>query len=268
MSHVTRLPQAKKALGQNFLTDQHIIQRIIDLAHLSENTPTLEIGPGPGALTSPLLKMVNHLYAIEYDAHIIEYLKNHLPAPFVDKISIINQDILKTDLNTVFNAQSSPWTVIGNLPYHISTPILFHLLTYRSAIQRIVVMLQKEVVQRIVSDPNTKIYGRLSVMLQYYFDCQAAFSVPAGAFIPAPKVTSQLLVMTPKQPTIPAMDETHFAQLVALCFQKRRKTLRHILRSAKAPIEQLANHFDLTQRPENLSVTTFVQLSNMIQEAR
>src|SRR5262245_47063926 len=219
MRHVPR-----KRFGQNFLTDEAVIAAIIAAVAPRPRDLLAEIGPGLGALTRPLLRELDHLHVIEIDRDIIAWLRNELPA---QRVSVHEGDALEFD----FSALGAPLRVVGNLPYNISTPLLFHLARHAGNIRDIHAMLQKEVVERMIAAPSTSEYGRLSVMLQYRFEMECILEVPAAAFNPAPKVESAVVRLTPhSRLPHPARDEAALGKIVAAAFSQRRKTLRNALR--------------------------------------
>ena len=242
--------KARKRFGQNFLTDTQVVERIVSTIAPKENDHLLEIGPGQGAMTLPLLDQVNKLHVIEIDRDLIALLKSFN----TDKLVIHEGDALKFDLNTL----PSPLRVVGNLPYNISSPILFHLLTQRERIQDMTFMLQKEVVERMVAQPGSKTYGRLSVMMQAFFECELIFIVPPESFDPAPKVDSAIVYLKPLKQAL-TNNLPVFEKIVKACFAQRRKTLKNNLKSLITP-EQ--TQIDLSQRAEVLSLEDFITLSH------
>lgn len=258
MSH-----RARKRFGQNFLTDDNIIGRILSLCHPKASDHFVEIGPGLGALTYQLLNKVKHLHAIEVDRDLAAMLNEKTAKPPYDTagFSLINQDVLTLDIATL----GEQLRIIGNLPYNISTPIILHLLHSASHIQDMCFMLQKEVVERMTAKPRTKAYGRLSVILQYRCLVEAHFLVPPDAFHPQPKVTSQMVTLTPY--TDSPYEDTCFETLqsvVKKAFGMRRKTLKNNLKGLLSDTEFETLNIDPTQRPETLSVQAFVTISNAI----
>ena len=249
---------AKKRFGQNFLTDQSVIASLIDAISPQTDDLMVEIGPGLGALTKPLLQNLNLLHVVEVDRDIIawmqkEYAKNN--------ITIHNADALKFDFAQLGNRLR----VTGNLPYNISTPILFHLLDNVAHITDMHFMLQKEVVERMVAAPSTPAYGRLSVMLQYHLAMEYLITVPPESFEPAPKVESAFVRCVPHA-TLPfvAKNEASFANVVLKAFGQRRKTLRNTLKGLLDDDDFAALNIDSQLRAENLSVADFVRMSNHI----
>lgn len=252
---------AKKRFGQNFLTDQAIIGSLINAIEPKADDVMVEIGPGLGAMTQPLLKKLDHLHVVELDRDIVTWMQGHYPS---NKITIHNMDALKFDFSSIAKSTvEGKIRVVGNLPYNISTPILFHLLENVGNITDMHFMLQKEVVERMVAASSTPAYGRLSVMLQYRLQMEYLFTVPPEAFDPAPKVESAFVRAIPyAQPPCPAVDETLFANIVLAAFGQRRKTLRNTLKGIldDAGFETLG--IDSQQRAENLSVASFVSIAN------
>ena len=249
---------AKKRFGQNFLTDQSIISSLIDAINPLQNQLIIEIGPGLGALTKPLLKKINHLHVVEIDRDIVSWMQNEYSSAVV---TIHNIDALKFDFTTF----GENLRVVGNLPYNISTPILFHLLDNVSHITDMHFMLQKEVVERMVASPSTPAYGRLSVMLQYHLAMEYLITVPPEAFEPAPKVESAFVRCVPHAPLpFVAKDQKHFAKIVMAAFGQRRKTLRNTLKGLLDDVGFTALGINPQLRAENLSVSQFVAISNYL----
>jgi 16S rRNA (adenine1518-N6/adenine1519-N6)-dimethyltransferase len=251
----------RKHFGQNFLKDKFIIDKIIAVLHLQPEDNVVEIGPGLGALTHIVIEQVKHLNVIEIDKDLSAKLVNTYPAA---KLTLHQIDALKFDFATLVK-ENNPLRVFGNLPYNISTPLLFHLITFAPFIQDMLFMLQKEVVMRMVATPNHHEYGRLSIMIQYHCEVSALFDVKPEAFFPAPKVTSSIVRLKPygnkPRPHPLARNEIRLSQMAA--FQHRRKTLRNALKGVVGEhvFEQLG--IDPKRRPETLSVTEFVNLCNI-----
>lgn len=241
--------KARKRFGQNFLIDNRIIERIIATIAPKRDDNLLEIGPGQGAITLPLLDCVEQLNVIEIDRNLISILES-LQRPNL----IIHQgDVLKFDLNTL----PIPIRIVGNLPYNISSPVLFHLLENLDKIKDMTFMLQKEVVERMVANNGSKIYGRLSVMMQAFFDVQMIFIVPPESFNPAPRVESAIVHLKPlRQPK--TKDIRVLEKVVKLAFSQRRKTLRNCL---KPILTQVQTDIDLSKRAEMLTVDDFITLT-------
>lgn len=252
--------KAKKQFGQNFLVDENIIRDIITSIRPEADDNLVEIGPGLGALTRPLLKQLKHLHVVEIDRDIIARLQNDYPQPS-QKLTIHGGDALKFDFATL----NTPLRIVGNLPYNISSPLLFHFAAYAERITDMHFMLQNEVVERMVAEHSTPAYGRLSVMLQYRFYMEKLLDVPPESFRPAPKVDSAIVRMIPlPKADILVKNETLFSQIVAAAFGQRRKTLRNTLRSFidEAEFEQLGINPQL--RAENLSVAEFAKIAEYV----
>jgi 16S rRNA (adenine1518-N6/adenine1519-N6)-dimethyltransferase len=248
----------KKRFGQNFLIDQDIIRSLIEAIRPAPDDLMVEIGPGLGAMTQPLLKTLKHLHVVELDRDVVAWMQGHYPA---DKITIHNLDALKFD----FTSLGPRIRVVGNLPYNISTPILFHLLDNVDHIIDMHFMLQKEVVERMVAAPSTSEYGRLSVMLQYRLYMEYLITVPPEAFDPAPKVESAFVRAVPHaQLPFPAKDEALFAKIVTAAFGQRRKTLRNTLKGLLDDAGFAALGIDSQLRAENLGVEQFVAIANYL----
>ena len=252
---------AKKALGQNFLHDQQIIQRIVDSIAVDEKDTVIEIGPGRGALTELLIQSGCDLQVIEYDYALAEYWQTQTEQ--FNNLTVHQANVLKVDLNDISDHQTIK--IIGNLPYNISSQILINLLQTQH-VKTCVVMLQLEMVDRIIAEPNNKSYGRLSVMLQQHFDCEKLFKVPSGAFNPAPKVDSAILQLTPKSSSITLENPQRFAKIVKAAFSQRRKTLRNNLKKILSAEKISQVGIDPRLRAENLSVFDFEKLSNISDE--
>lgn len=254
--------RARKRFGQNFLHDGGVIDRIQRAIHPKAGERLLEIGPGQGALTGGLVDSGAQLDVIELDKDLIPLLK--LRFGLKPNFRLHEGDALKFDFSTLEVAPRS-LRVVGNLPYNISTPLIFHLLEQAVLIRDMHFMLQKEVVDRITAEPNTKEYGRLSVMMQYYCKPTFLFEVPPGAFNPPPKVTSAVFRLEPyvTKPII-AKDEKALARLVAHVFTQRRKTLRNSLKGMLAEDAFERAGVDPMARPETLSLSAFVALADQM----
>ena len=256
--------RARKRFGQNFLHDNRVIERIVQAVSPKPGDILVEIGPGLGALTSPLLAASEALTVVELDRDLAAGLPGRVPYP--ERLTIMEGDALRFDFSQLKKGDRNI-RVVGNLPYNISTPLLFHLLQYDNVVQDMHFMLQKEVVDRIVAAPDSKDYGRLSVMIQYYCKPGFLFEVPPGAFNPPPKVTSAVFRLLPHaQKPVQARDEKQFAALVAHVFTQRRKTLRNTLKHKIDDAGFAAAGVDPMARPENLSVAQFVALSDACTE--
>jgi 16S rRNA (adenine1518-N6/adenine1519-N6)-dimethyltransferase len=241
----------RKRFGQNFLVDDGIIHAIVNSIHPQAGETVVEIGPGLGALTRPLLERVPHLHAVELDRDIVARLRKTWPA---ERLTIHEGDALKFD----FGALGHDLRIVGNLPYNISTPLLFHLMGFAAHIRDMTFMLQKEVVERMVAEPSTNDYGRLSIMLQRRFHLEWLLDVPPTAFDPPPKVDSAVVRLIPKTPDeIVPLDEALFARVVATAFSQRRKTLRNTLGSLMKAEDFDILGVDAGKRAENLAVADY-----------
>lgn len=249
---------ARKRFGQNFLVDRHYIDRIVAAIDPQPGDNIVEIGPGLGALSVPLLQRLGHLTVIEIDRDLAARLVAQYPPA---RLTLHNCDALDFD----FSSLGTDLRVVGNLPYYISSPLLFHVAQYDASLRDVTAMLQKEVVERMVAAPATPAYGRLSVMLQVRFRIERLFLVPAGAFRPAPKVDSAVARLVPLRATRPdIVDEALFARIVSAAFGQRRKTLRNALRTIASEDELERAGIAPGARGETLSVADFVRLANSL----
>jgi len=245
----------RKRFGQNFLIDDNIIHAIVNAIHPLRDETVVEIGPGLGALTKPLLERLPHMHAVELDRDIVNRLQRTWPA---DRLTLHSADALKFD----FGALGHDLRVVGNLPYNISTPLLFHLMSFASHIRDMSFMLQKEVVERMVAKPASNDYGRLTIMLQRRFHLEWLLDVPPTAFNPPPKVDSAVVRLIPKPvEDIVALDEKLFARVVATAFSQRRKTLKNTLGTLLKPDDFLALGIDAGLRAETLSVSQYESIT-------
>jgi 16S rRNA (adenine1518-N6/adenine1519-N6)-dimethyltransferase len=250
----------RKRFGQHFLTDQAVIADIIAAIRPQAEDAMVEIGPGLGAITAPLCAALRHLHVIEIDRDIVQRLHRAYPP---DLLTVHTGDVLEFD----FSALPANLRVVGNLPYNISTPLLFHLARYAERVRDMHFMLQKEVVERMVAAPDGGDYGRLSVMLQYRFDMELLLEVPPGAFSPPPKVDSAVVRMLPRPAAqLTAATEAGLAQVVRRAFAQRRKTLRNSLGGLLLPEDYTALGIAPGLRAENLAVSDFVAISNYLSE--
>ncbi len=262
----------RKKLGQSFLLDQNIIKKIATAARITQEDIVVEIGAGIGVLTKSLAQKSRKLIAVELDKNLVEVLKEKLAG--FDNVDIHSGDILKFDINSISSIYNGKIKVIGNVPYNISSPLIFRLLTFRSVIADFTLMLQKEVVQRLVAVPDNKSYGVPSVLLQMFASMEKLFDVPAGCFHPQPKVESAVLRGTfLNKPLMELLNETFFTRLVKAAFAQRRKMLINNLKNAKflegfsetGLNEALAQSgIDGKRRGETLSVEEFGKLSNVL----
>jgi 16S rRNA (adenine1518-N6/adenine1519-N6)-dimethyltransferase len=265
----------KKRMGQNFLTDPSTARTIVTRANLSPDDIVLEIGAGLGALTIPLTRVVKKVFAVEKDYQLIELLKTELLANQISNCEIIPQNVLEMDLDTYADAATTKLTVVGNLPYGISSQILIKLIHSRRAIHRAVLMFQKELAQRIAAKPGGKKYGRITAMLGYCADIRFLADVSASVFYPQPKVDSAVIEVKFKPTSIYGPhDETMLFNAIKAAFGNRRKTLKNALSAAGLDIDaqialQALNNagIDPTRRAETLDPSEFVALSISLQKA-
>lgn len=258
LSHFWIMVRPKKSLGQHFLTDMRICERISDAFNPSSDSRVVEIGPGTGALTRFLVERGLNPILIEIDRDSVAYLKEHLPP---QKAEIKESDFLKSGFEAV---KENKISLIGNLPYNISSQIFFKILENRHRVELVVGMIQKEVAQRIASPPGTRACGILSVLLQAYYDIRILFHVSPGVFNPPPKVMSTVVQLVRNQTAKLECDEELFFKVVKRSFQNRRKTLRNALKDLHLPVEVYAHQL-MDKRAEQLSVIDFVQLVKKIQ---
>ncbi|MFZ2628134.1 MAG: 16S rRNA (adenine(1518)-N(6)/adenine(1519)-N(6))-dimethyltransferase RsmA [Rugosibacter sp.] len=262
---------ARKRFGQNFLVDADVIQQIVHAIAPHAGETVVEIGPGLGALTEPLLARINHLHVVEIDRDLIARLRQRWPE---DRLTIHEGDALNFDFGALKGA--GPLKIVGNLPYNISSPLLFHLTRYAPVVHDMHFMLQKEVVDRMVAAPGSRDFGRLSVMLQYHYHMECLFIVPPTAFNPPPKVDSAIVRLIPRDKRKvgagdtaasghdTAKDEALFARIVAAAFSQRRKMLRNTLHDFFSEAGLMAQGIPPTARAEELGVGDYVRLANAL----
>lgn len=251
--------RARKRFGQHFLADTGVIDAIVRAISPGSDDVIVEIGPGRGAITEPLARSAGHLHLVELDRDLVARLRSR----YVDRdnVTVHEADALRFD----FGAIGDRLRIVGNLPYNISTPLLFHLLRYRERIVDMHFMLQKEVVERMAAQPGSKAYGRLGIMLGCYLRVESLFDVPPEAFDPPPDVNSAVVRLDPLPPgTLTIEDENGLSSLVAAAFMQRRKTLRNALRSAADADDFAAVGIDPGLRPEQVSIDQYVALSNYL----
>ena len=254
----------KKHLGQNFLHERTVIDRIVQAVNPNPGDELVEIGPGQGAITFPLLDRHGRMTVIEFDRDLITPLTEAARAH--GDLTVIHRDVLKVDFSEIAGATpAGRIRLVGNLPYNLSSPILFHALDHAAAISDMTFMLQKEVVERMAAGPGSKVYGRLSVMLQAYCTVTPLFTVPPGAFRPPPKVDSAVVRLVPRAPdTIGIDDPAMFARVVRDAFGQRRKTLRNALSQVCDAAAIEAAGIRPAARAEQLPVADFVRLANSL----
>ncbi len=251
---------AKKYLGQNFLYDPSILKRIIQSARLSPEDTVVEIGPGPGRMTAMLAGCVKRVIAIELDRELYDRLTDELSG--YRNIELIHGDALKYPYENL-----DEFKVVANIPYYITTPILFRLLEYRGRLRSVTISLQREVAGRIVAHPGGKEYGVLSIMIQYHGNPKLEFIVPRGAFRPVPKVDSALVhIEIYDRPLVSVTDEKCFFRVVKTAFSQRRKTLLNSLKSLGGDIREklILAGIDPVRRPETLSIEEFARLADVL----
>lgn len=262
----------KKSLGQNFLTDEGVLCDIVDASNITKEDYVLEIGPGPGVLTRELAKNAARVVAVELDRDILELLSDNISD--YNNVTIINKDILKVDLEELSKEyfDSRPFKVIANLPYYITTPIVMKLLESKAEIESIVIMIQKEVAERLTAKPGTKDFGAISLAVNYYADAEIVRLVPPEAFVPAPKVFSAVLKLSVlDRPRVDVSDSEYLFKLIKAAFSKRRKTFLNAIsgengikltkEEAKEALNSLG--FGDNLRGETLSLVEFAQISEI-----
>lgn len=267
----------KKSLGQNFLIEPNILTKIIDVSDLTKDTNVIEVGPGIGALTERLARVSNHVLTFEIDQRLLPVLEDTLGK--YDNITVVHRDILETklpeDVQQYVDLQK-PLSVVANLPYYITTPIIMHFLESGLPIDTFVMMMQKEVAQRMTAKPNSKAYGSLTIAIQYYMHAEIAFIVPKTVFSPQPNVDSAILKLKRRtQPLVQVNDESLFFKLVKISFTQRRKTLWNnlIQEFGKSPEQKLQLEKALqvagiepSVRAEALSIEDFARLSDALSQ--
>jgi 16S rRNA (adenine1518-N6/adenine1519-N6)-dimethyltransferase len=247
----------KKYLGQHFLTDHSIANRIVDALQVHPGDTVVEIGPGTGILTGNLLEKKIQLIPVEIDHESVVHLRQKWP--FLEQ-HIIEADFLKIDITNLIPA---PFHIIGNFPYNISSQIFFRILEHRLQVNSVVCMIQKEVAGRIASPPGSREYGILSVLLQAYYDIESLFSVKPGSFFPPPKVNSGVIRLTRNRTIKLPCDEILFFKVVKTTFNQRRKMIRNSIKSILLNLE--SENELLSQRPEQLGVSEFIELTNWVE---
>lgn len=252
MKHIPR-----KRFGQHFLSDDGIIDAIVDAIDPKSGDAMVEIGPGLAALTQPLVERLGTLTVIELDRDLAQRLRSH------GQLTVIESDVLKVDFAALAQTQGkTKLRVVGNLPYNISTPILFHLLQYVDVIEDQHFMLQKEVIDRMVARPSTSAYGRLSVMLQWRYAMANVLFVPPESFNPPPRVDSAVVRMVPRSNAV-ALDVRVLSELVQVAFSQRRKLMRHTL-GAWLQAKNFAGEFDVQRRAEEVPVAEYLALAGAL----
>jgi 16S rRNA (adenine1518-N6/adenine1519-N6)-dimethyltransferase len=259
----------KKRLGQHFLVDPNILNKVVRTAQVGKEDVVVEVGPGLGEMTVVLARLAKQVIAVEIDPKLVEILKKKLAD--CTNVDVVRSDVLKVDFNYFFKKEGRPVKVVANLPYQISTPLLFRFIEAREVFSTFTLMLQKEVAQRMAASPGGKEYGRLSVLLQMFLDLSVRFFIPASAFFPPPKVESAVVQMVWKEkPMIEKNDEEWFKRIVKACFGYRRKTLLNALKHSElslpdAPESRMEKvGIDPRRRPETLTIEEFIRLAEAL----
>ncbi|MBT1451053.1 16S rRNA (adenine(1518)-N(6)/adenine(1519)-N(6))-dimethyltransferase RsmA [Glaciecola sp. XM2] len=255
---------ARKRFGQNFLFDEYVIDQIVTAIAPKPGQNLVEIGPGLGALTEPVANLVEHLHVVELDRDLAKRLREH---PFIqDKLNVIEQDALKFDFASL--TQNDKLRVFGNLPYNISTPLMFHLFSFSEHIQDMHFMLQLEVVKRLCAVDGDSLYGKLSVMAQYYCAATPVVMVPPSAFKPAPKVDSAVVQLIPHAtPPVELHSVSSLELTVGTAFNQRRKTIRNSLKNLISEASLNTLDIDAERRAQTLSLVEFARIANYVYEA-
>jgi 16S rRNA (adenine1518-N6/adenine1519-N6)-dimethyltransferase len=265
---------AKKQLGQHFLSDPSTARMIVERAKISSNDAVIEIGAGLGALTIPLARAADRVYAVEKDLRLLELLKTELLVKRVSNVTVISQDIMQMDYRSISEDFGRPLLVFGNLPYNISSQIIVQLIHSRKFINRAVLMFQKELAQRLAAPPGTKDYGRLAVMLRYCAEVKSIATINASVFFPPPKVASEILELSFKNTLdYPVHDEAMLFQVIKAAFGNRRKTLKNALAASSLRIApkiavralEMAD-INPSRRAETLTVSEFIGLQTSLAE--
>lgn len=254
MKHV-----ARKRFGQNFLTDKLVLDNIIDVIAPQRGQAMVEIGPGLAAMTALLLKSLDHMHVVELDRDLVARLEKAYPR---DRLTVHSGDALKFDFASIPVPEGQKLRVVGNLPYNISSPLLFHLAEFAPLVEDQHFMLQKEVVERMVAEPGTKAYSRLSVMLQWRYDMDLMFIVPPTAFDPPPQVDSAIVRMIPKRQML-ACDGERLERVVAKAFSQRRKVIRNCVAGMFTEAQLVEAGIDPGVRPEAVGLEQYVALANL-----
>jgi 16S rRNA (adenine1518-N6/adenine1519-N6)-dimethyltransferase len=250
--------RAKKKFGQNFLVDRYLISKIIKEINPKEENNILEIGPGKGAITEPVLKKINHITVVEIDPDMIKILKHKISS---ENISILAEDVL--GINDEFFKKFNK--IIGNLPYYIATEIILKITKSYSSSSELYFMVQKEVAERITAKPSNKSFGRLSVMLQYYFDTELLFELPPEAFSPQPKITSAFIrLIRKKRVSLKVIDKDNFEQIIKIAFSQKRKTIKNNFKNILFNKDFLNLEISPKIRAETLTIDQFIKLENYV----
>jgi len=259
----------KKKLGQHFLVDLNILNKVVRTAGVGKEDVVVEVGPGLGEMTLPLARLAKRVIAVEIDPQLVEVLKKKLAD--WPNVEVVKGDILKVDFRSFLKKEEHPVKVVANLPYQISTPLLFRFIEAREVFTTFTLMLQKEVARRMAASPGGKEYGRLSVLVQRFLDLSIRFFIPPSAFSPRPKVESAVVQMFWKEkPMVEAQDEEWFKKVVKACFGYRRKTLVNALKHSDLPLPESIEsrmekiEIDPRRRPETLTIEEFIRLAEAL----
>ncbi len=252
--------RAKKKFGQNFLTDQSVIKKIVDNLQPKEQDKFLEIGPGMGAITKPILDKISFLNVVEIDSDMINYLKKNISQ---EKINVIDRDILSIPTSELKQYDR----IIGNLPYYISTEILLKMISIIDSIKDLHFMFQKEVAERITAKPNNKNYGRLTILIQYFYEAEILFHISSKSFLPAPKIESSFIKLTPKiERKLKFKNLVNFEKVIKKAFQYKRKTIKNNFKNILTESNFESLNINSSSRSEMLNINDFIIIENYIYE--
>jgi 16S rRNA (adenine1518-N6/adenine1519-N6)-dimethyltransferase len=259
----------KKRLGQHFLVDRNILNKVTRTAEVGKEDVVVEVGPGLGEMTLALARLAKQVIAVEIDPKLAEILKKKLAD--WPNVEVVKSDILKVDFTSFLKKEGRPVKVVANLPYQISTPLLFRFIESKEVFSTLTLMLQREVAERMVASPGGKEYGRLSVLLQMFLDLSVRFFIPPSAFFPSPKVESAVVHMVWKEkPMVDKQDEEWFKKVVKASFGYRRKTLANALKHSELPLPDSVDSrmekigIDPRRRPETLAIEEFIRLAEVL----
>jgi len=259
----------KKRLGQHFLVDRNILNKVIRTAEVGKEDVVIEVGPGPGEMTLALARLVKRVIAVEIDPNLVEILKKRLAD--CPNVEVVKSDILKVDFKRLYKKEGHPIKVVANLPYQISTPLLFRFIEAKEAFSTLTLMLQREVAERMAAPSGGKEYGPLSIFVQLFLDVSIRFFIKPSAFFPPPKIESAVVHMVWKEkPRIEEKDEEWFKKVVKACFGYRRKTLLNALKHSELPLDESTGPkmenagIDPQRRPETLTIEEFIRLADAL----
>jgi len=259
----------KKRLGQHFLVDRNILNKVVRTAGVGEEDVVIEVGPGPGEMTLALARLVKHVIAVEIDPKLVEFLKKRLAD--CPNVEVVRSDILKVDFKRLYKKEGHPIKVVANLPYQISTPLLFRFIEAKEAFSTLTLMLQREVAERMAAPSGGKAYGPLSIFVQLFLDVSIRFFIKPSAFFPPPKIESAVVHMVWKEkPRVEQKDEEWFKKVVKACFGYRRKTLLNALKHSELSLHESAESkmekagIDPQRRPETLTIEEFIRLAEAL----